>query len=199
MKIHLDQVDADIEVVAFLEAIAKEAYKKTQAVSIEYHEHLSGGRTGVCWVNGKIAATTLVLRDEFNRSVVIKSIPSNEIIIPSGLASITKSLVIRFASAMAEKLFKSELKYGFRDNHNWSLDHWKSDCFKQFKAHINKGDPLDVANYCAFMWHHQWPTANPEVASMESELKNAIKEAPIEQKVRDKLIRILNGTPKVKT
>lgn len=27
---------------------------------------------------------------------------------------------------------------------------------------MTKGDPLDVAAYCAFAWHHGWPTATDD-------------------------------------
>lgn len=68
----------------------------------------------------------------------------------------TANLVLRFATALAEKLSASERKYGFTDT--WADDHWMEQCQRDLINHVAKGDPRDVAAYCAFMWHHGWPT-----------------------------------------
>lgn len=68
----------------------------------------------------------------------------------------TKALVYRFALAMADKLAAAEAKYGYQDN--WRSNDWEDECREQLKRHIEKGDPVDVANYCAFLWIHNWPT-----------------------------------------
>ena len=79
------------------------------------------------------------------------------LLMPDGLHENTKALVIGFANAMAAKLYKSEQKYGWSDA--WLQDDWQNKCLTDFNHHISKGDPLDVANYCAFMHYHGWSTA----------------------------------------
>ncbi|MEB8081730.1 hypothetical protein NGI08_23415 [Klebsiella michiganensis] len=81
-----------------------------------------------------------------------KSIPS----VPSGLHPDTQKLVTMFCTALAEKLYKAQLKYGHSDN--WSYANWEIECQTAFHEHIAKGDPRDVAAYCAFMWYHGWRT-----------------------------------------
>jgi len=78
------------------------------------------------------------------------------LLMPDGLHENTKALVIGFANAMAAKLYKSEQKYGWSDA--WLQDDWQNKCLTDFNHHISKGDPLDVANYCAFMHYHGWTT-----------------------------------------
>lgn len=77
-------------------------------------------------------------------------------VIPDGLHPATADLVLRFATALAEKLHKAEQKYGYADD--WKKDGWSTQCQSHFLQHITKGDPRDVAAYCAFMWHHGWST-----------------------------------------
>lgn len=68
----------------------------------------------------------------------------------------TRRLVNEFSGALADKLAKAEQKYGYRDN--WRTDDWEADCRAELIRHIEKGDPLDVAAYCAFMWRRGWRT-----------------------------------------
>lgn len=75
---------------------------------------------------------------------------------PVALLSITEDLVDRFAAAMKTKLLVAQLIYGYADG--WVDPTWHAHCLEQFRHHIAKGDPVDVANYCAFMYHHEWPT-----------------------------------------
>lgn len=70
----------------------------------------------------------------------------------------TKAMVAEFATALATKLEWAEQKYGYRDN--WLTDDWEAECRQKLLEHIRKGDPLDVAAYCAFMWKRGWPTAH---------------------------------------
>lgn len=79
-------------------------------------------------------------------------------IIPEGLHPDTADLVIRFATALAEKLHRAEQKYGHANG--WKADGWYDECLQQLWEHIEKGDPRDVAAYCAFMWHHGWVTTD---------------------------------------
>ncbi|WP_256661753.1 hypothetical protein [Klebsiella grimontii] len=76
--------------------------------------------------------------------------------VPSGLHPDTQKLVTDFCTALAEKLYKAQLKYGYSDN--WSYANWEIECQTAFQEHISKGDPRDVAAYCAFMWYHGWKT-----------------------------------------
>lgn len=80
------------------------------------------------------------------------------IVVPDGLHPDTADLVARFATALAEKLHKAEKKYGY-DN-GWKEDEsWRDECAEKLLDHVVKGDPRDVAAYCAFMWHHGWKTS----------------------------------------
>ena len=71
-----------------------------------------------------------------------------------------------FSSALAEKLYKAQLKYGY--DADWKQDGWPSQCQADFQQHIAKGDPRDVAAYCAFMWYHGWKT-EPAPVSLPDE------------------------------
>lgn len=79
-------------------------------------------------------------------------------VVPEGLNPETADLVLRFASALADKLYKAEQKYG--RSTDWMKNDWYSDCLQSLWEHIEKGDPRDVAAYCAFMWHHGWVTTD---------------------------------------
>lgn len=78
--------------------------------------------------------------------------------IPQNLHPDTTDLVLRFASALATKLRKAEQKYGY-DN-GWKSPDWMDECRKRLREHLEKGDPRDVAAYCAFLWHHGESTAS---------------------------------------
>ncbi len=88
--------------------------------------------------------------------------------LPDGLNETTAKLVISFATALAEKLHLSEVKYGWSDA--WKNPGWQDKCLADFNHHIGKGDPRDVAAYCAFMWFHGWTTSRlnaPHTAPIE--------------------------------
>jgi hypothetical protein len=72
----------------------------------------------------------------------------------SELHPATADLVDRFAAELKSKLARAEAKYGYRDD--WSNPDWKDDLIESLAEHIQKGDPRDVAAYCAFAWHHGW-------------------------------------------
>ena len=78
---------------------------------------------------------------------------------PKGLHPETLSLVKRFAVALAKKLRLAEEKYGYSDG--WRNDDWLDECREKLRHHIGKSDPLDVAAYCAFLWHHKDTTWSP--------------------------------------
>lgn len=81
-------------------------------------------------------------------------------VMPFGLHPDTQKLVTDFCTALAEKLYKAQLKYGY--DTDWKHDGWPSQCQAHFHQHIAKGDPRDVAAYCAFMWWHGWSTKPAE-------------------------------------
>lgn len=81
-------------------------------------------------------------------------------VMPLGLHPDTQKLVTDFCTALAKKLYKAQLKYGY--DTDWKQDGWPSQCQAHFHQHIAKGDPRDVAAYCAFMWWHGWSTKPAE-------------------------------------
>lgn len=64
-------------------------------------------------------------------------------------------LVNDFSNALRNKLKDASEKYGYNDD--WSKDDWKDSLATQLYEHVLKGDPRDVAAYCAFAWYHGWP------------------------------------------
>lgn len=79
------------------------------------------------------------------------------ILVPRELHEQTRGLVRMFASAMAAKLRKAEEKYGYSDG--WRTMDWADECRAKLREHLAKGDPVDVANYCAFLFYHKASTA----------------------------------------
>ncbi|CAH3840998.1 hypothetical protein AI2797V1_3666 [Enterobacter cloacae] len=77
-------------------------------------------------------------------------------VVPAEFHPDTQKLVTDFCTALAEKLYKAQLKYGY--DADWKQDGWPTQCQAHFHQHIAKGDPRDVAAYCAFMWYHGWKT-----------------------------------------
>lgn len=115
----------------------------------------AGAATGwSLWHNGK--------GEEYEKSYQVERRPLYAHPAPSMSADLhpdTQKLVTDFSTALAEKLYKAQLKYGY--SANWKKDDWQADCLAHFQQHIAKGDPRDVAAYCAFMWFHGWSTALP--------------------------------------
>lgn len=66
------------------------------------------------------------------------------------------ALVSSFAEALLAKLQAAREKHHFSED--WQKPDWKDSCQRDLLAHLEKGDPRDVAGYCAFMWHHGWQT-----------------------------------------
>jgi len=95
------------------------------------------------------------------------------IYVPSLLHPVTIALVERFAEALAEKMHAAEVKRAFTDAQlpdDWTRVDWESECRADLLHHVAKGDPRDVAAYCAFMWHHGWQTAEaPPVPAPDAE------------------------------
>lgn len=82
---------------------------------------------------------------------------------PSSLNAHTRKLVKGFAQALAKKLAKAEEKYGYSDG--WMETAWidSGECARKLIEHAKKGDPRDVAAYCAFLWYHAAST-NPDAS-----------------------------------
>jgi hypothetical protein len=78
---------------------------------------------------------------------------------PIAIHPATADLVRRFSVALLEKLAAAEKKYGYSDG--WHDSDWMDECRTKLNEHIAKGDPRDVAAYCAFIWHHGERTAAP--------------------------------------
>ncbi|WP_256660995.1 DUF551 domain-containing protein [Klebsiella michiganensis] len=96
-------------------------------------------------------------------------------VVPFGLHPDTQKLVIDFCTALAEKLYKAQLKYGY--DADWKQDGWPSQCQAHFHQHIAKGDPRDVAAYCAFMWYHSWKTEAAQTAPVVTFYRDGIEAA----------------------
>ena len=99
------------------------------------------------------ADDTLTLLDVIDSTSRVPSVPV-------GLDPNTKKLIVDFCAALAEKLYNAEVKYGRKTD--WMKDDWHATCLQSLWEHIAKGDPRDVAAYCAFMWWHGWSTKPPE-------------------------------------
>ncbi|CAJ5577690.1 putative bacteriophage protein [Burkholderia pseudomallei] len=91
--------------------------------------------------------------------------PIDDPTIPAELHHDTAKLVRRFARALANKLLAAQRKYGYSDN--WMRDGWADECRAELMRHIQKGDPRDVAAYCAFLWHHNESTATTPAPAEE--------------------------------
>lgn len=83
---------------------------------------------------------------------------SVKIAIPRDLHPATASLVCDFAEALAQKLRADEIKHGFTNE--WAKDLWEDQCRNDLFRHLLKGDPREVAAYCAFMWKRGWRTVS---------------------------------------
>lgn len=96
---------------------------------------------------------------------------SLSIAVPAELHAATQLLVARFAEALAEKLYDAQEKYGY--SNGWIDPGWMDECRASLIEHVHKGDPRDVAAYCAFLWHHGESTA-PGVRVPETNQKETL-------------------------
>src|SRR5690606_13105780 len=67
--------------------------------------------------------------------------------------------VDRFAAAMKEKLAQARAK----GRHGWH-ECAPADLSAMLRAHVEKGDPRDVANFCMFLWSLGQPISAAPVA-----------------------------------
>ena len=75
------------------------------------------------------------------------------------LHSRTEELVNDFSRQLKIKLAKAQDKYGYTDNWRTATANANGDGLRdELKEHFYKGDPLDVAAYCAFLWYLKEPT-----------------------------------------
>lgn len=79
----------------------------------------------------------------------------------------TDDLVDRFADALKAKLRAAGEKYGFDDA--WKQGDWREKLIEDLWRHVQKGDPRDVAAYCAFAWYHGWSLSLGEPPAGEGE------------------------------
>lgn len=86
----------------------------------------------------------------------------------SGLHPATADLLRRFALALSEKLTAAQTKYGYSDG--WLSVNWMDECRAKLLEHVIKGDPRDVAAYCAFLWHHGESTVSAQDESIAHNL-----------------------------
>ncbi|MDN7814630.1 hypothetical protein [Burkholderia vietnamiensis] len=100
--------------------------------------------------------------------------PADEPTIPADLHHDTAKLVRRFARALANKLLSAQRKYGYSDN--WMRDDWADECRAELMRHVQKGDPRDVAAYCAFLWHHNEST-KPAQADAQMKITMTVDDA----------------------
>ena len=82
--------------------------------------------------------------------------------LPEGLHIETKVLIIKFAEALGHKLLLAQSKHGY------SVE-WKNPNNVPFiqldlEKHMRKGDPLDVAAYCAFLEYHGAATCDKAIS-----------------------------------
>ncbi len=80
-------------------------------------------------------------------------------------------LVDRFAVALKAKLRAAEAKRGWEGA--WAIPDWEEGCRTDLLRHVGKGDPVDVAAYAAFCWHHGWPTSAPVAQAPSAPLDGA--------------------------
>lgn len=122
---------------------------------------------------------------EINKLLLRHPAPVPAVAMPADLHPDTKKLVADFSAALAEKLYKAQLKYGY--SANWKNDDWQAECLKHFHQHIGKGDPRDVAAYCAFMWYHGWKTETqaPVPAVPDECPRSIIEDAELYDSVED--------------
>lgn len=72
--------------------------------------------------------------------------------LPAELHPETAAFVRRFAVALAVKLRRAEIKYGYAAG--WAGPGRGDELRAKLGAHMLKGDPLDVAIFAGFLWHH---------------------------------------------
>lgn len=76
--------------------------------------------------------------------------------LPEGTHPDNVSLLQRLADDFLAKMIHNQQKYGY--SNEWLTTDWEDECRQEMMRHIEKGDPLDVAIYAAFMLYRGWST-----------------------------------------
>lgn len=79
--------------------------------------------------------------------------------LPDTLSTAAKDMLNEFFYTIGQKMAKAQEKYNYNDD--WARADWGDECRSELRKHIAKGDPVDAAIYCAFLQHHNEPTAKP--------------------------------------
>lgn len=108
---------------------------------------------------------TKLLVDQISEKIPEDYVPL-DVMCPGKLDPSTGMLIVGFATALAEKLYSAQKKYNYTDG--WAREGWADECREYLRQHLEKGDPRDVAAYCAFLWFHGESTTDKksdEIAS----------------------------------
>jgi len=89
----------------------------------------------------------------------------------------TADLIDRFTAALRDKLLAAQRKYGYADN--WQREDWMDECRVCLREHLEKGDPRDVAAYCAFLWHHGASTTAKTLTQLRADCEAADSAQPV--------------------
>lgn len=95
---------------------------------------------------------------------------SRTVYLAEALSNDAVRLVIAFAQKFGNKLIRAQEKYGWNDH--WLKLDWADECRMELLRHVGKGDPVDVALYCAFLDYHGWPTSFPLTDDQTSVARN---------------------------
>ena len=71
-----------------------------------------------------------------------------------------------FAIQLFDRLTRKRKKWGDKWQDKEYLT--QNDLIYHLQKQVNQGDPIDVAAYCAFAWHHQYKTGTPQPESKSS-------------------------------
>lgn len=130
---------------------------------------------------GDITVRLRVVEDALKTVLAAEPIPSRRAQTDQKLAELMKDLrdpipglVKDFSEVLLRKLRDAEAKYGY-DN-LWLRDPNFDGMRRELREHVGKGDPLDVAAYCAFLWYHGQSTKTKEDEAVEEGLTKHLKE-----------------------
>lgn len=65
-----------------------------------------------------------------------------------------EAMIDEFARAIKRKFIQARTVKG---RTGWDERDWSAACIEQMKAHCDKGDPVDVALFAAFLWNMSAP------------------------------------------
>lgn len=111
-----------------------------------------------------------------------QALSTHTVSLPKGLHNESKSLVLKTAEIVAEKMRATEQKRGLTNE--WAKPDWGSACINDFLRHIDKGDPRDLAVYASVMIHHGWTTKD----ALKNVIGQVIEQAS--QELRNELVAL---------